>query len=417
MALGIPAAGWFADRFGSKRVFLTALLIFTVASAMCGAATSLGLLIAFRLLQGLGAGMIIPVGSAMLFRAYPIHERAKAANAVVSAVVVAPALGPILGGLIVDTISWRWIFFVNLPIGAFAIFLGFVWLEEHTEPEIGAFDRWGFVLSSGGLALVVYALSIAPDVGWTDVTTVAAGGTGLAAFVALVAVELRIDNPILDLRLLGERLFRTVNLIGVFMYAGFVSQIFMLTLYLQSLRGYSALEAGLAQAPQALGIFVVSNLLGQRIYHAIGPRRMLAMGTAAAAATTLSFALVTLETPIIVVAAMMFLRGLGMGVTFLPTQTAVYARISHSDTARATSLFNTQRQASTAVGVAVAATVLAAMAPAVGLGPDSATEGLNAFRAAFLACGLMFMPGIVVSLFIHDEDAAETRQRHKIAAS
>jgi MFS family permease len=144
---------------------------------------------------------------------------------------------------------------------------------------------------------------------------------------------------------------------------------------------------------------------------------MLAAGTTATAAITLSFAFVTLQTPIILIAAMMFARGFAMGVTFLPTQTAAYARISHSDTAKATSLFNTQRQASTAVGVAIAATVLAAMAPATGLGPESATEGLDAFRGAFLACGLMFVPGIVVSLFIHDEDAAETRQRQGVTAS
>lgn len=411
MAVGIPVSGWLSDRIGSKRVFLGALLIFTVASALCGAAGSLDQLIAFRLLQGLGAGVITPVGSAMLYRAFPMKERATAANAVVSVVVIAPALGPILGGLIVDTISWRWIFLVNLPIGALALLLGTLWLREHTEPGRGSFDRWGFILSGGGLALVVYALSVAPDLGWTDGTTLATGGTGIAAFGALIVVELRADDPILDLRLLGERLFRTINLVGVFMYTGFVSQIFMLTLYLQRLRGYSALEAGLTQAPQALGIFLFSNLAGKRIYHALGPRRMLAAGTSIATAMTLCFALVTLETPVVVIGAMMFVRGLGMGTSFLPMQTAAYAQVSMADTAKATSLFNTQRQAANAVGVAVAATVLAAMAPAVGLGPESGTEGLDAFRAAFLACGLMFLPAIFVALRIRDEDAAETLQR------
>ena len=411
MAVGIPAAGWFADRFGSKRIFLGALFLFTFASALCGAAQSLDQLVAFRVLQGLGAGIITPVGAAMLFRAYPLKERATAANAVLSVAVMAPAVGPILGGLIVETISWRWIFFVNLPIGSFALALGLLWLREHTEPGAGRFDHWGFVLSTVGLALVVYALSVAPDAGWTDSTTLVAGGLGLGAFIALVPVELGRAEPILDLRLLGERLFRTVNLVAVFIYAGFVSQIFMLSLYLQRLRDYSALEAGIVQAPQALGIFLLSNLVGQRMYHSLGPRFMMGIGSATAAAMTLSFALVGLDTHVIVICLLMFVRGIGMGTSFLSMQTAAYARVSLADTAKATSIFNTQRQAASAIGVAVAATVLAAMAPEIGLGPESGTDGLTAFRAAFLACGLMFLPAVFVALLIHDADAAETIEK------
>lgn len=411
LAAGIPAAGWLADRFGSKRMFLGALMVFTTASALCGASTSLEQLIAFRILQGLGAGLIMPVGTAMLFRAYPLRERATAANAVLSVVVVAPAIGPVLGGLIVETISWRWIFYVNLPIGVFAFILGLLWLEEHTEPLVGAFDKVGFVLASGGLALVLYALSIAPDDGWTAPVTLVTSGLGLAAFVALVVVELRLAEPILKLRLLSDRLFRTLNLVSVFLYAGFVSQIFMLTLYLQRLRGFSALEAGLTQMPQAVGIFLLSNLGGQRLYHAHGPRRLMFAGTLGAAATTLAFGFVTIDTPVVIIGGLMFLRGVAVGTAFLTQQTATYARISLPDMAKATSLFNSQRQAANAVGVAVAATALAATAPAIGLGPESGAEGLDAFRAAFLATGLMMVPGIAISLLIRDEDAAGTRQQ------
>ena len=411
MAMGIPASGWFADRFGSKRVFLGALFLFTFASALCGAAQSLDQLVAFRILQGLGAGIITPVGAAMLFRAYPKKERAAASNAVLTVAAIAPAVGPILGGLIVESISWRWIFFINLPIGGFAFVLGILWLREHTEPGAGGFDRWGFVLSTGGLALIVYALSVAPDSGWTDPVTLLTGGLGIAAFVTLVPVELGRSDPILDLRLLGERLFRTVNLVAVFMYAGFVSQIFMLSLYLQRLRDYSALEAGIVQAPQAVGIFLLSNLVGRRMYHTLGPRFMMATGSAIATAMTLAFAFMSLDTSLVVIGALMFVRGIGMGTSFLSMQTAAYARVSISDTAKATSIFNTQRQAANAVGVAVAATVLAAMAPEVGLGPESGPDGLNAFRGAFLACGLMFLPAVFVALFIRDSDAAETIEK------
>ena len=410
LAASIPAAGWLGDRFGSKRVFLAALGIFTIASMLCGASQSLDQLVAFRVLQGLGAGLIMPVGSAMLFRAYPLNERAKAANAVLSVAVIAPAVGPVLGGLIVETTSWRWIFYVNLPIGLLAFSLGLLWLRDDVEVAPGPFDRWGFVLSSGGLALFVYALSVAPDEGWTAPITLGTGGLGLFCLAVLVVVELRIDEPILQLRLYGERLFRGLNIVGVFLYAGFISQIFMLTLYLQRLRGFSALDAGLTQSPQAVGIFLFSNLVGARLYQAIGPRRLLIVGTFGATITTLSFALVGLDTPIVAIGGLMFARGVSMGACFLALQAAVYARVSSADTAKATSLFNTQRQASTAVGIAVAATVLSTLAPAIGVGPESGAEGLNAFRGAFLASGLMLLPAVIAATFIRDEDAAATRQ-------
>ena len=411
MAAGIPVAGWFGDRFGPKRVFLLALAVFTVASVLCGAAGSLDELVTFRLLQGLGAGLITPVGSAMLFRAYPLHERATAANAVLSVAVIAPAIGPTLGGLITETLSWRWIFFVNIPIGLFALVLGSLWLRDEQEPHPGRFDIWGFVLASGGLALTMYGLSVAPDHGWTAPITLGTGGLGVTCIVLLVVVETRIEAPILKLQLYRERMFRSINIVGVFVYMGFVSQIFMFTLYMQRLRGYSALEAGLTQSPQAIGVFLFSNLVGRRVYQTVGPRRMLLAGTTGATVITLSFALPGLDTPPPLLALMMLMRGVAMGSIFLAVQASVYARITPADTARATSLFNTQRQASNALGVAVVATVLAALAPAIGVGPESGADGLSAYRGAFLASGLMLMPAIAAAALVRDEDAAATRSQ------
>jgi len=162
LAAVIPAAGWVGDRFGSKRVFVSALAIFVVMSLMCGAAQTLTQLIAFRVLQGLGGGMLLPIGSAMLFRAFPLEERAKAAVGVLSVAVVAPAIGPMLGGILVDQVSWRWIFFINGPIGVVAIMLAIAWLREERQPDPGRFDLAGFVLSASGVSLVLYALSIGP---------------------------------------------------------------------------------------------------------------------------------------------------------------------------------------------------------------------------------------------------------------
>ncbi|MDG2219328.1 MAG: DHA2 family efflux MFS transporter permease subunit [Acidimicrobiales bacterium] len=410
LAAGIPAAGWFADRFGPKRVFLSAIVIFTFASMACGLASSLDQLVAARIAQGLGAGLITPVGSAMLYRAYPLHERAKAANTVLSVTVIAPAIGPTIGGLLIETVSWRAIFFVNVPIGALALVLGWLWLKPDEAKDPGHLDMAGLALSSGGLALGVYALSSGPDVGWLSARVLLAGLASIAALTALVQVERRVAEPVLALRLLTERLFRTCNLLGAFLYMGFVSQIFMLTLYLQRFRGYSALEAGLTSSSMPIGVLLFSNLVGGRLYQRVGPRRMLIVGTSGATVSTALFSLVGSVTPLPLIGGVMFVRGLFLGSVFLAIQAAVYVRVESVDLARAASLFNAQRQAATAIGVAVTATALAAFAPLGGVGAGSGAEGLAAYQSAFLVAGLMMAPAVLASTFIRDEDVAATRQ-------
>jgi EmrB/QacA subfamily drug resistance transporter len=404
----IPAAGWLGDRFGTKAVFVTALIAFVITSIACGLAQSLEQLIVFRILQGLGAGLVTPVGAAMLYRAFPMEERAKAAIGVLSVAVIAPAIGPMLGGILVDTVSWHWIFLINGPIGAVAVVLSASWLTETKLDAPGRFDVAGFVLSGAAVSLLLYTLSIGPDRGWFSAYTLSFALVGTACLVALIVIELRIPEPILMLRLLEDRLFRTINVAAALTYAGFFGMIFVLPLYLQSLRGYSAFESGLAQSPQAFGVFLVSNLLGKRLYRLIGPRRLMVVGTAATAAITCLYATAGLNTPLSTIAAFSLARGLAVGMVFVSIQTAAYATTSMADTGRATSLFNTQRQVSYAAGVALAATVIAAMLPDAGEAA-AAVDRLGAYQAGFLAVGLIMLPAAVISWFIDDDDVAATR--------
>jgi EmrB/QacA subfamily drug resistance transporter len=404
----IPAAGWLGDRFGTRRVFIGALIAFVAASLLCGLAQTLDQLVVFRLLQGVGAGLVTPIGAAMLYRAFPMEERARAAIGVLSVAVIAPAIGPMLGGILVDTVSWHWIFLINVPIGAVAVFLSTIWLGETKHEAPGAFDVAGFVLSGVAVGVFLYTLSIGPERGWFSAYTLTFAAIGTAAAVALVVIELRIPEPILTLRLFKDRLFRTINISAAMVYAGFFGMIFVLPLYLQSLRGYSAFESGLAQSPQAFGVFLVSNLIGKRLYRVVGPRRLMVVGTAATAAATCLFATADLSTPLSTIAAFSFIRGLSVGMVFVSIQTAAYATTSMADTGRATSLFNTQRQVSYAAGVALAATVIAALLPEGG-DAASAADRLGAYQGGFLAVGLIMVPAIVVSLFVHDDDVAQTR--------
>ena len=405
----IPAAGWLGDRFGTKRVFVFALGLFVVASGLCGAAPSLVWLVVFRVLQGLASGLITPIGTTMLFRAFPLDQRSTATVGVLSVAVIAPAIGPVLGGVLVDNTSWRWIFYVNLPIGAVALALAVAWLIEERHDNPGRLDGAGLVLSATGVSLVIYSMSRGPANGWLSASTLLTGGVGVAAIVALVVVQLRIEQPLLQLRLLSDRLFRTVNIAALMVYAGFFGWIFVLPLYMQTLRGFSATQSGLVQAPQAVAVFIVSNLLGKRLYRTVGPRRLMIIGSATTAVFTGGFVLAGLDTPLWQIATGSFLRGASVGMVFVSIQTAVYATVSLADTGRATSLFNTSRQIASATGVAVAASVISAVVSAAGGDGAPAADRLGAYQWGFLAMGLILLPAAFASWFIDDDAVAATR--------
>ena len=411
LAVWIPASGWLGDRFGTKRTFLFALAVFVTGSALCGAAQSIGQLIAFRVLQGVGGGMLTPVGIAMLFRTFPPAERARAATIVMIPTLVAPALGPILGGLLTTSAGWRWIFYVNVPLGVAAFAFGASFLREHREPTAGAFDAAGFVLSATSLASIVFALSEGPRIGWTSPVVVASGLLGAVAGFALVRTELRLERPMLALRLLEERLFRTTNLVSMFSIASFLGLTFVLPLYLQNLRGLTALESGLTTFPQALGVLASSQIAG-RLYPRVGPRRLMASGLGAAAVANATFVLLTLDTPLWSVRALMFVRGLCMGFAFVPMQAASYARIAPADNGRASSIFSTQRQMAISIGVAIIATILSSFMPLAGPPPD-VDRALHGYRIAFAVAASFAFVASMVALTIRDEDAANTmRARH-----
>src|ERR1700733_15080867 len=195
LAVFIPASGWLGDRFGGKRVLLIAITVFTIASALCGQAHSLPELVAFRILQGAGGGMLAPVGMAMLFRVFPPAERIRASAILTIPTTFAPALGPVLGGLLVTDLSWRWVFYVNVPIGVAAFTFGALFLEQSAQAQPGRFDLAGFVLSGLGLGLLMYGVSEGPNLGWHRPEVLGTITAGLVLLAAMVVVELRTRAP------------------------------------------------------------------------------------------------------------------------------------------------------------------------------------------------------------------------------
>jgi len=404
LAVFIPISGWAGDRFGTKRVFIFALMTFTTASLLCALAWSVEALIAFRVLQGVGGGMLSPVASSMVWRAFPNEERSRAAGIMVVPAAIAPASGPVVGGFLVEYVSWHWIFLVNLPIGIAALVVSVLYLREHTEPNPGKFDPAGFALSGAGLACVLYALSRAGDKGFSDGQTIAFGVAGLALLTAFVIVELRLTQPMLDVRIFQNRLFRACNIAWLVTMFGGSSMIFLLTLQLQVGRGLSALEAGLTTFVMAIGVMFTAQP-ASRLYRHVGPQRLIAAGLTVSAIVTLALHWVDFDTNLWVIRGLMLARGVGFGFVLVPLQAATYARISPSETGRATALYNATSQVATSLGVAVAASYLTSRLTANAGAPDFM---LSSFQESFLLMGILSIAGIAVALLIRDRDAADT---------
>jgi EmrB/QacA subfamily drug resistance transporter len=417
LAVFIPVSGWLGDRFGSRRILLTSIVLFTGASALCGAAQSLGQLVAFRVLQGAGGGLMVPVGMALLFRIFPPEERVRATSILIIPTALAPALGPVLGGILVTELSWRWVFYVNLPIGLVALIFGFAFLEAHHDNPPGPFDLRGFLLSASGLAMLMYGVSEGPFKGWSSDLILTMICVGAALLVILVLVERRSEHPLIDVKLFRDRLFRSSTAVMVLGSLGFFGVMFTVALFFQDGLGLSALQSGLNTFPEAIGVMVGAQVVTRLLYPVLGPRRVMLIGLSVLTVDTVLMSLITTRAELWWMRVLMFVLGYGMAHVFTSAQAAGFATVSFADTANASTLFNALRQLGAAVGVAVLSTVVATVGPVKVVG-GAIVPNLHAYQYAFLAAAAMSALGAIAALTVHDSDAAATMvRRGRLAAN
>jgi EmrB/QacA subfamily drug resistance transporter len=417
LAVFIPASGWLGDRFGGKRIMLAAIVVFTGASALCGLASSLGELVAFRVLQGVGGGMLAPVGMAMLFRVFPPEERIRASSILTVPTTLAPALGPVLGGLLVTDLSWRWVFYVNVPIGAAAFIFGLLFLDSVPLSSPGRFDLPGFLLSGFGLGTLMYGVSEGPVKGWHSVDVLVTIAIGVVLLVAMVVVELRVAEPIVALRLLGNRLFRSSNGVMVLASIAFLGSLYAISLYYQDGRGLTALNSGLSTFPEAFGVMAGAQIASRFLYPRLGPRRHITLGLVGVAVTIGALALLGPGSSLWWPRLLMFALGLAMGQVFVPLQAAAFATITPAATGKASTMFNALRQLGGAVGVAVLTTAIVLVGP-LHVVAGHPVANLTAFRVAFLVGAAFALLAIPSALSIRDSDAARTipaRRNRRVA--
>ena len=399
LAVAMPASGWIGDRFGGRNVLIAAITVFTAASALCGLATSLPELVAFRAVQGLGGGTLIPVGMTMITRAFPPAERNKANQVLIIPTLLAPALGPVIGGALVDGLSWRWIFYVNLPVGMAAMLIGLLFLPAGSEHPVGRFDLPGFLLAGAGFPLFMYALSTGSSSGWGSAAVLGAGLTGLVLLAVFIAVEQRTAEPLLRLRLYRDGLFRITSLQLTAAAGGFMGTLFLVPLLLQNGLGFSAIHSGLSTFTEALG-GMTGVQLTTRLYKRVGPRRLMTAGMGGTVATIGLMALAGPSDAFWMIPLLMFGTGLSFGFAMSPAQTANMATVSAAETGHASTLQNTERQAGGAAGVALLGTVIAAT--------GAGAADLAGYHLAFLAAAGLMALGVLAATFVNDADAAPT---------
>lgn len=401
LAIFIPASGWVGDRFGTKRTFAFAIAIFTAASALAGAATSLEMLVGARVIQGIGGGMMVPVGTTMLFRAFPQEERAKAGSVLAMPTMIAPALGPVLGGWLTDNYSWRWIFYINLPIGLLGFLFTMLFVPDDAGTEkVGKFDIPGFLLGGIGLAALLVGVERGPSHGWGDPSTLGLILPALAVLAIFVVVELRVREPLLDLRLLKERYFRSGN-ITLFIATGtFMGVLFLFPLFLQQIRGLDATQSGLVTVFQVLGMFTIMPN-SAKIYTRLGPRYSMVIGFTIMVLTIGSMEFVNFDSSLWLFRAQLFVFGIGLAFAFIPLQAVTFENISLHDTANASALFSTSRQIASAVGVSIVSSVLTLRTDAhlddlAATASDAMikTASFEAYQNTFLFSGVCALIGI-----------------------
>lgn len=396
LAAVIPLSSWAAARFGTKRVYLTSLVLFVIGSALCAMATSIGMLVAFRVIQGLGGGLLMPIGMMILTKAAG-PERVGSVMAVLGIpMLLGPIGGPILGGWLIEIASWHWVFLINVPIGIIAFIYAFIVLRDDEETTRPGIDVVGLLLLSPGLALFLYGISSSAENG----TFLAKGvlipaAIGLALMIGFVWHALRTEKPLLDLRLFKNRTLSIAVITMVFFMIAFFGASLLYPQYFIGVRGETTLAAGLLLAPQGLGAMLTMPIAG-RLTDTMGPGKFVLAGIVLLLAGLTVFTQIGPDTSYWILCGALFVQGLGMGMTMMPIMSAALATLSNDKVPDGSTLLNVVQQSSSSVGTAITSVILASLLPVMAVAPSSPAEAQQLLTDASDAFGTTFIVSTVL---------------------
>jgi MFS transporter, DHA2 family, multidrug resistance protein len=360
-AVILPMTGWLANYFGRKRLLAAAVIGFTSASFICGLSTTLPMLVVFRVIQGLTGGVMQPLSQAVMLEAFPPRERGKAMGFWGLGIVVAPILGPVLGGWLTANYSWRWVFYINIPVGVAALVMQelFIFDPPYVKRASSRIDWWGISLLAIGIGALQVSLDKGQEEDWFSspwiTRLVVIGAVGL---IVMIVRELTTEHPVVDLRIFRERTYATgvvlMTLLGFVLYGSLV----LLPILLQTLMGYPPLAAGIALAPRGIGAFIAMPVVGLISAH-VDARKLLTSGFVLTAVTMFWFSHLNLQAGYWDLFWPQFLQGLSLGLLFVPLTTITMDAISQEGMGNATSLFNLTRNVGASIGIAISETLVA----------------------------------------------------------
>lgn len=404
--LVMPLTAFLGRLFGQKRVYLVALGLFVVGSVLCGFARSLETLVAFRVIQGLGAGALQPTEQAILRQTFPPKEQGMAMALFAMAIMIGPAFGPTLGGWIVDSYPWPWIFFINVPVGILGITMVTSFVEEPADVRAAALatadkqrkniDWVGISLMAVGLGMLQYVLEEGNRNDWFDSQLIVGLTVGSVVLLAAFVIrELTAPVPAVDLSLFKDTVFLSGTLIGSMMFAMLMSVTFLLPLFMQEMLGFSATQSGLALMPRTLVMMVFTPMVG-RLYNRIDPRLAVGAGIIAVGLSTWMMSHYTLDTSVNGVIAALAVQGIGFSLLFVPLNTMALAQIPRVKMADATGINSLFRQVGGSIGLAIFATILsrdlvrakAALAAHVTNLDPNVADRVTGIKAGLIARGL-----------------------------
>ncbi len=360
-AIVLPITGWLSNYFGRKRMLMTSVTGFTTASFLCGLAPNLPLLILFRIIQGACGGGLQPISQAVLLESFPPEDRGKAMGFWGLGIVVAPMLGPVLGGWLTDSYSWRWVFYINIPVGILALIMTqlFVFDPHYIKRATSRIDYWGI----GMLAVGVGALQIVLDKGqekdwFSSDFILRLAIISAVALIVFIVYELVVAHPVVDLKAFREQTYSAgvflMTILGFVLYGSLV----ILPIFLQTILGYPALQAGIAMFPRGLGSFIAMPFVGV-IMSRFDARKLLVIGVIGCAASLVLLGLLNLNVGYWEIFWAQFLQGLSLGFLFVPLTTVTMDPIPNEKMGNATSIFNLMRNIGGSMGIALSTTIVA----------------------------------------------------------
>jgi DHA2 family multidrug resistance protein len=359
-AMILPITGWLANYFGRKRLLMMSVTGFTITSILCGMAPTLPLLIFFRIIQGAAGGALQPISQAVLLESFPPDQRGKAMGFWGQGIVVAPIIGPVLGGWLTDTYSWRWVFYINIPFGIASIIMTslFIFDPPYIRRTSSRIDFWGMGMLAVGIGALQIMLDKGQEKDWFSSNAI----TTLLIFAivfltAFIVRELVIDHPVVSLRVFKDRTYGTgvllMTLLGFVLYGSLV----LLPIWMQTLLGYPAVQAGIALAPRGIGSFIGMTVIG-RVMGKFDPRKFLVMGLVIGAATLYQFARLNLEAGYWDFFWPQFVQGISLAMLFVPLTTVTMSNIARENMGNATSLFNLLRNLGGGIGISGVTTLV-----------------------------------------------------------